>query len=298
MSVDYKNKIKPNFLIVGAAKAGTTSLAKYLDEHPDIFISKIKEPRFLIANTIKKTSKSDPSHNHLISTSVLNEDNYFSLFEKRTEKAIGEASVHYLYHNKEAIENTIKYLGPETKIIILLRDPVKRAVSNWKYQDKDFLYFREALKEEESRKREGFNSFWYYKELGFYFNQVQAYYENFKNVKVILFEDFVKNTSSIMNSLYEFLDVDTNFTNREFIKHNDSSLSIMPKSEYLKKLLNTQKKVNTFKKLINKKIIPKRLYLKKKELIYDQDIDFLKNIYKEDINKLQKLINQDLSNWL
>lgn len=298
MMINSKETIIPNFLIVGAAKAGTTSLAKYLNEHPDIFISKIKEPRFFIANTIKKTTTSDPSYNYLIKNSILNPEDYFSLFKNRNEKAIGEASVHYLYHHEEAINNIVKYLGTETRIIILLRNPVYRALSNWKYQDKDFLKFKEALKNEEKRKNKGYNSFWFYSELGFYYKQVNAYIKTFKNVKVILFEDFVNNTSQVMNDLYDYLEVSNNFKNEDFVKHNDSSLSIIPKHNLLKNFLKNQKRINAFNKLVSKNIVPENLYIQKKDLIYKDDISYLKNLYREDIIKLQKLINQDLSNWL
>ena len=298
MKFNIQDVNKPNFLIVGAAKAGTTSLSKYLGEHPEVYISKIKEPRFLITDTIKGISKEDPSRDYLLSNSVLNIKDYLLLFKDRKEKVLGESSVHYLYHNVEAISNIKKHLGDKVKIIIVLRNPVDRAISNWRYQDKDFLVLKEALNIEKTRIEKGYNSFWFYTELGFYYEQVKSYIDNFENTKVVLFEDLIKNTESVMTELYKFLNVDSSYKNENFKKHNHSTVSITPKHQSLKYLLNTQNRVNTFKKLVKNKVIPKKLYFEKSELITDNDVDFLKGLYKEDIKKLQKLINQDLLNWL
>lgn len=298
MEIDFKEIVKPNFLIVGAAKTGTTSLARYLSTHPDIYLSSIKEPRFLIANTIKETNKKDPSYEYLMSNTIFSLKKYLNLFTDRKEKVLGEASVHYLYHYKEATQNIKKYLGINTKIIILLRNPVDRALSNWKYQDKDFLDFRDALKNEDDRIKKGFNSFWFYTQLGFYYKQVKYYLNNFNNVKVVLFEDFVEDTDLVMRELYNFLDVNPNYRNESYKRHNESTLAIIPKHNFIKSFLKTQKRINLFKKLADRKNISNFFYFNKKDLVFKDDIEFLKELYIQDIQKLQKLINRDLSKWL
>ena len=96
----------PNFLIIGAAKSGTSSLHHYLNQHPDIFMPsfdkegmKVKEPRFLIKDLVQNRL-----HN-----GVWNWQEYQSLFHEVTnEKAIGESPVLYFYYFKDAIKN-IKY---------------------------------------------------------------------------------------------------------------------------------------------------------------------------------------------
>ena len=122
---------KPNFLIVGAAKAGTTSLAKYLGAHPDIFIPEQKELRFFIKDTILQINPKDPLLEGILKQSILDKEEYFSLFDVK-EKLTGDASVHYLYHHEEAILNIKKYVG-DVHIIIMLRNPVKRAISNYEF---------------------------------------------------------------------------------------------------------------------------------------------------------------------
>ena len=103
-------KIKlPNFLIVGAAKCGTSSLHNYLNQHPDIFMPsynkkgmKVKEPRFLIKDLVE----------HRLHNGVWTFEEYQSLFaDVKDEKAIGESTVLYLYYYKHAINKIKKYLG-------------------------------------------------------------------------------------------------------------------------------------------------------------------------------------------
>ncbi|MEM1339444.1 MAG: sulfotransferase [Bacteroidota bacterium] len=289
---------KPNFLIVGAAKCGTTSLAKYLDLHPEVFIPEIKEPRFLIADALKKVSKRDPSYNYIIKNSILNPNEYFNLFAGRTENAIGEGSVHYLYHYEEAIPNIVKHLGWETKIIILLRNPVDRAISNWKYQDKDFVDFRSALDLEDQRIRENYNSFWYYKRLGYYFEQVKAYQDNFTDVKVVLFEDFILKTDEVMREMFAFLEVSVDYTIDSYLQHNKTSMTVVPKTGFLKALFKNQKGINLFKHLIKLNLVPRVFWTNKKELVNENDRLFLKETYHNNIKKTEQLIRQDLSSWI
>ena len=117
----------PNFLIVGAAKCGTSSLHNYLNQHPDIFMPsynargmKVKEPRFLVKEIIKNR----------VHNGVWDFEEYKSLFsDVKHEKLIGESTVLYLYYYETAIKNIKHYLGNDIKIIIMLRKPVDRAFS-------------------------------------------------------------------------------------------------------------------------------------------------------------------------
>src|SRR2546423_13792913 len=98
---------KPNFLLVGAGKSATRSLYNYLIQHPDVFMPKMKEPQFFVAKEVKGR----------IQKWVEDEKKYFHLFDvTHGKKAIGEASVMYLFFYREAIPNIKKYLGDEVKI--------------------------------------------------------------------------------------------------------------------------------------------------------------------------------------
>jgi len=135
----------PNFFIVGAAKAGTTSLYNYLKQHPDIYMSPIKEPNYfakdidinLFRKDYKKTALIDtqkyfskPKLEELHLAFITELEDYIKLFQKvSNEKVIGETSVSYLYSKVAAKE--IKKLVPDAKIVIILRDPIERAYSHY-----------------------------------------------------------------------------------------------------------------------------------------------------------------------
>jgi hypothetical protein len=115
-----KFDIWPNFFIVGVAKAGTTSLAYWLKQHPQIFIPAIKEPRFFAHDLVEPFVRP-----------VIQEEEYLKLFQGAGNyPARGEASTSYFTHWQQVPER-IKSNVSDARIIILLRDPVERAHSAW-----------------------------------------------------------------------------------------------------------------------------------------------------------------------
>ncbi len=116
-----RREVWPNFFIVGVAKAGTTSLAAWLRQHPEVFISKLKEPRYFSHDL------ADPGVHNV----VRSREAYLALFARSGRyKARGEASTSYFTHWRHVPER-IKEVVPEARIIILLRDPVERAYSSY-----------------------------------------------------------------------------------------------------------------------------------------------------------------------
>ena len=110
---------KPNFIIVGAPKCGSTSLYSYLDKHPDVFMSPIKEPGFLIKEYYQNISPKSPNYTKQFDYLVLEKDKYFSLFSNLDKHyhAFGEASVTYMFSPDLAIKNILKYIGKNVSII-------------------------------------------------------------------------------------------------------------------------------------------------------------------------------------
>ena len=210
----------PNFLIVGTAKAGTTSLFEYLGQHPDVFVPPVKEPCFF--------SSGLPSFTH-------NRTDYENLFAGRTsEKAIGEASTPYIYDPDAA--GRIRCLLPDAKIIILLRNPVHRAYSEWMFNAFELgcepLLFEQALDAEDERAgaaafRERcttvhYSSFLYFR-AGLYHDQVKRYLDLFgrRQVRVYLFEEFVRDPGAVCRDAFDFLGVNPSFL-PTFEAHNVS----------------------------------------------------------------------------
>lgn len=128
---------KPNFLIIGAAKSGTTSLYDYLQQHPEVAMSRHKEPHYFSRRVVGKNEAvfvSNKQADPLLDLQGkkpkldLSAENYLRNFcHVENEKAIGEASVSYLA--VPGVAELIRNEYPEIKIIAILRDPVERAYS-------------------------------------------------------------------------------------------------------------------------------------------------------------------------
>ena len=137
----------PNLLIVGAAKSGTTSLHNYLKQHPAVFMTDHKEPHFLINSEIGKER---------IHKGVVSIDDYKHMFHTNNIYHYkGESSVMYLAFPEYSIQNIRKYLTPDVKIIIMLRNPIDRAFAgylhNVRYNPSENLSFEEAINLSEAR---------------------------------------------------------------------------------------------------------------------------------------------------
>lgn len=298
----------PNFLIVGAAKAGTTSLYYYLKQHPEVYMSPVKEPRFITAQFLKfplRGIKDDKRENNIIKSFT----EYKKLFENiNNEKALGEASADNLYFYEDAIKYIKDYLG-NIKIIIILRNPIERTFSSYQMLVKsirEYLPFEEALKAEDQRKNMNWAYAWHYKSVSLYYNQVRAYLENFKQVKVYLYDDLVNDTLGLIKDIFRFLEVDTSFVPDINTKHNVGGI---PKNKFVFKIffVKSRKYRKSIKKIL-KIFFPEEKVLKflerlkskslEKQQMKPETREYLKNLFREDILKLQTIINRDLSHWL
>ena len=137
----------PNFLIIGAAKSGTTSLYAYLEQHPQAYLSPKKEPEFFSYEGREvdfNGPKGEEQANHGIKQHITaNIEEYRALFRGASdEKAIGEASTMYLYSPQAP--SRIKHYIPKVKLIAIFRNPVDRAYSTFSYLT---LQGREPLSE-------------------------------------------------------------------------------------------------------------------------------------------------------
>ena len=297
------NKL-PNFLIVGAAKCGTSSLHNYLNQHPDIFMPtftpeglKVKEPRFLIKDKVQKR----------LPKGIWNYQDYKSLFDDVTnQKAIGESTVLYLYYYQEAIKNIKKYLGNNVKIIIMLRNPIDRAYSAYLFASRtsqENQNFKDALVNSRIRfnKDDTISPMILYKELGLYFDMVKSYMRSFSNVHVVIYDDFIKQTNIEVQRVFDFLNVNNYQINTNKIinaggKKWDSGImkNLLMGDNFLKngiKILFPQNLRTFFKQELTKLFTSKAKNMSnsiKKELL---------QYYKKDIQSLEKLINKDLSKW-
>jgi len=282
----------PNFLLVGAPKSGSTSVANYLNEHPKVFIPDEKELFYFASDAISKVTPNDPMYAAILKTAKLDKKSYFDTFKQSNKPFRGEATVHYLYHFDEVIPKVKEELG-DIKIIILLRNPVHRAFSNFNYQQRgQVCSFEQALKQEAERKKLGYNSFWYYKEGGLYYRPVKNYLENFSSVHVCFYEDLKKDPAKFMKQIYSFLGVDETFVPNLQKVHNKT---VVPKNRLVHLLLYAKHRLGFRLRLPS--AIRKRLYKESNKKLSPQTEKQLKEWFAEDVEKLEKLLNVELSAW-
>ena len=299
--------IMPNFLLIGAQKAGTTALSSYLKEHTQVYMSPIKEPGFFDFEG-QKPDFAGPGDRDLFNHVPTDIESYWQLFQAVSDEiAIGEATTWYLYSSKAA--ERIKHYIPDIKLIVILRNPVDRAYSAFMHVIRDgrepITDFARALKEEETRINQNWEYLWHYKQMGFYYGQLKRYYNLFdrSQIKVCLYEDLKDNPIALMQDICQFLNIDRTFISG-FLPHRN--VSGVPKNKLLDFFLKKQnfKWLKTpFKLFLSSKmretiIVNLRNKNRIKPPMSPEVKIQLTEMYREDILKLQGLIERDLSNWL
>jgi len=281
----------PNFFIVGVAKAGTTSLYEYLKDIPGIYMSPVKEPGYF--SYITRSFK--PSNTRWIQ----NTDEYLKLFDGvKEEKILGEASPGYLSFPKVAKE--IHNKVPYAKILISLRDPVERIFSGYlmHYRLGNFqLSFHDQIEKVMNEKEE---TIWKprWLNVSLYFEDVKRYLDIFgpKQVKIIIFEEWIKNPKDTINEILQFLEVNQVVTSFEEETYNPFVVSRSSAAKYIFK----NRKITDFaKKHIPssaRRIFKYRILTKKQEKpqMTAQDRKILIDFYKDDVRKLENLIGRKL----
>ncbi len=291
----------PNFLIIGAAKAGTTALHEYLQQHPQIYMTPTKETNFF-AFEGKTLNFQGPGDEALQDFSITDLSTYQAEFQQVThELARGEACPSYLYLPQTA--SRIKKYIPDTRLIAILRNPVERAYANFLHIVRDDREpqsnFALALKDEPTRIANNWEWFWHYIQLGYYGVQLQRYYQIFSpgQIKVYLYEDLKEKPIALLQDIFRFLEVDDTFIPDMAIRPNKSG---MPKNKILHHFLTKPNPLKTWlKPLLPSKI---RQKIQHQNLITPQISQEVRqqliNLYREDILQCQDLINRDLSAWL
>ena len=294
----------PNFLIIGAPKAGTTALYHYLSEHPQIYMSPVKEPKFFAfeGEQINFCGPGDLKKDY-----VTDIEAYKTLFSKVSQEiAIGEASPGYL-HSAQAPERIHHYI-PDAKLIVIIRDPVERAYSHFLSlvrQDLEPLTdFTQAMETEEERIRNNWSPRWLYKQRGFYYAQLKRYFDLFdrSQIRVYIHKDFKTNSVGVLQDIFQFLDVDDTFVPDTSQKHN---ATYTHRNKVLHKLLKEQNPIKSILKPLLSSPLRQGIKTNIRNLNTGKRPQLQPKIrkqfieeYREDILKLQELIQRDLSGWL
>lgn len=296
----------PNFLIIGAGKAGTSSLYDYLGQHPKVYVSPVKETNFFALDGSPAKYKSPEADSRINSWSVWRVSDYRALFDNvQDETAVGEASPLYLY-SPIAAQQIHKSL-PNVKLIAVLRNPVERAYSSYSHLRKNgrepITSFDKALEAEHERISQNWEWIWHYQSLGFYYTQLKRYFDNFDSsqIRVYLFDDFKSEPGFVIGDIFRFLGVDDDFLPNMSHKQHVSGI---PRNALVHSLLTTQNPIKSAFKRVLPQNLRRSIYSRletgnlerrpmdpatHEKLILD---------YHDDVTDLQALINRNLSHWL
>ena len=283
--------MEPNFFIVGAPKSGTTNMSYYLMQHPQVFMPENLEPYYFARLDIPQNHKRDI---------IRDEEKYLNLFKNAKNcKAIGESSPVYLSCPHAALE--IKNRFPNSKIIISIRNPIEIAYSEYfslKFMGFDentsFNELLDVREEQLTRNEFHIDSLL---EAGFYSKQIKRFQKIFpKNqIKIIIFEEYIKNTIPTINSILSFLDIQKSI----IFKVAPKGAYKVPRNFASQKLMNN----STFRKTA-KFIIPtvarqkigERFLVKEssRPILKQHERPRLKEIYQDDVENLAKLLGRSL----
>jgi hypothetical protein len=318
----------PTFLVIGAAKSGTTSFHEYLKQHPDVFMSGRKEPNyFAFQGSTPDFLGPDDEDPRLFrglekrlrvakyQESILTAERYQRLFAQAgSATAVGESSVSYMFVPSAA--DRIRQALPEVVLIALLRNPVDRAYSKFLQFRRDGLEpiadFAAALDAEDERVRLRWSPTWYYRRRGLYFEQLERYYSRFEHerILVLLYDDFEADPAAVMRRAFAFLGVSEDFTPDLSRRHNVSQRKVwVPRSRLAHRLLGGPAALETISAKKRPKSISGRLRrrivranLRRVEWTHPPMDEALRQRltreFREDLLRLQDLIGLDLSVWL
>ncbi len=234
----------PDFLLIGAPKAGTTALHAALAAHPQLFMSAVKEPKFFLTGGHPPAARGGgPGDVQTYREHVWHRQDYEALFEAAPAGALrGESTPFYLYDR--AAQRRIRRLIPAAKLIVILRDPVERAHSNWTHLWSAGLEpvadFVRACDEEERRVAAGWAAFWHYVRLGRYGEQLEHLLTLFprEQVHLLRYRDLVESPTVAVDGICEFLGVRpgvlTSVPPENVTAHPDSSLAHVAMSKLVR----------------------------------------------------------------
>jgi hypothetical protein len=296
----------PNFFIVGAPKCGTTALYRYLSEHPNIFLSRLKEPHF---------------HATDLGTypAVKTLEAYQELFRDRTPEhlRVGEASVYYL-RSSEAIPNIHRY-NPDALIIGMLRNPVDMVHSlhsQLLYWSEESVPDFETAWRLQPRRRQGLDlpprsreaSLVQYEQIGRLGAQVERLYSVFprRQVKLILYDDFAASPKAVYDEVIEFLGLPSD-GRTEFPRVNDNKRArVAWLGKFIRKPPPTLRRgYLKLKEAVGeerlegwrKRVVERNTVKERRQPLTPEFRAELVEVFRDDVMLLSRLIGRDLSHW-
>lgn len=246
----------PDFLILGAGRAGTTWLSRMLDSHPQISMSVPKEPHFLAegAHGVEYAGPADASANRRV---VRDESQWRALFATAPGVLAGEASVSTLSSPERSIP-VIERLCPDARMIVMIRAPWERARSAHqvlRWQCRETLSFQDALAAEPDRERANWNPFWLYRSQSLYTRQLRPFLERFGDqVLVVEYEQATSTPDEVIPRILRHLGVDV----VEIDDPGRVNASVEPRFRFARKTIR-QAYTNPQLRRVAKRYVPHRV---------------------------------------
>jgi hypothetical protein len=298
----------PDFFVAGAPKAGTTALHSALGRHPELYLSAVKEPKFFLTDG-PPPAQGGPGDAKTYREHVWRQADYEALFDAAPPGALlGESTPFYLY--SQAAQQRIRALVPHARMIVVLRDPIERAHSNWAHLWSAGLDpiddFVRACDDEERRIAAGWADFWRYKRLGLYGEQVQHLYTVFPADQVLLlrYRELLEDPAGALNRICAFLGVSQNLVpdlpRENVTAHPDQTR----RHRYLSRLLRAGTAVTTALPRRPAKVVIDKLESSlqqgatpRRPLTWAQR-QALIPFFEADVRLLEDLTGDDFSGWL
>ncbi|WP_395657198.1 sulfotransferase family protein [Nocardioides sp.] len=203
---------QPDFLIVGAPKAGTTALHAALAQHPEVFMTQPKEPKYWLCDGAPPPAWRGPGDAHSQQEWTWRAEEYAALFAEAPAGSIrGESTPFYLW--SRGAHRRIAEALPDVRLVAVVRDPIDRAYSNWMHLWSDGLEqvpdFEEAFALQDARVHAGWAPFWRYRELGMYGEQLEHLFQyvDRSRVLVLRYRDVVDDPRGTVDRTCRFLGI-------------------------------------------------------------------------------------------
>jgi len=298
----------PHTFIIGAAKSGTTSLYDYLRQHPDVFMSPVKEPcYFAYAENPPEMAGPGDEESNRESGVVYTLEDYQALFSGATTEAIvGEASPVYLYD--EDAPRLLHEQCPDATLIALLRNPVERAYSHYlqlvQSGREPLERFEAALDAEDERREAGWEWSWHYRRMGFYGQQLARYLEYFdrEQLHVYRFEELTGDPMGFAQTVYRALGVDPSFEPDTGIRRRATGV---PQLDWLHQFIGTPNHfLRRWSRLVLPEAVRDRILMAvrnanlQKPPLPDAARARLADTYRDDVQRLEALLDRPFSDWL
>ncbi len=293
----------PDFLVIGAARSGTTALTSFLGEHPDVFVATPKEPHFLAFPDGGPRFTGLGDDDLVNRTAVRDEQSWRALFRGRTERRLGEGSVTTLAYPDASVPAVERFCAPGCRLVVMLRDPVDRAFSSWLYlrsRGHDAGSFEECLAAEDERTEAGWSHMWQLTRLSRYAEQLAPFAARFPDrLLVVVQEEFTADPTGQLRRVLEFLDVDPDVEIDPSRRVNASGL---PRSRAVTSALNTLRRSPALRRLVTA-AVPQR----QRERVRSANLDRatvdpatrarLAATLAGDVRDLEELLGRRLSLW-